>query len=341
LGLSLVAPVGHNDVVACRIALLIAGTTGCLIAEPPDGEWRPLTSECVSFGDQPSPILHDEPKLREFIPAGDTIVFDDVDGLSQISLRDRERSLIARINSDGAAQFHRMENDLVYFARGEFDSRDLVVDRGAEENPRWLTVAYLSMDDFTQVISDRAGFYWRSEVEDRWKRWDRSTAAIVPSRLPDDAEVTSDGERLFYKVPATSRDGFEYLYTLPIDGGTPTLIAEAIDVPLPVGIGDSRLFTWSRETTWLVEATPGGDRYITSIPEIGIRPLRAFGGGYFYWALTIDPRNVIVRVPLDGGVVEFVTTIQSGKIGLIKADACNVYWQVQREEVADLYAQRH
>jgi hypothetical protein len=317
--------------------VLVAGCTGCLIAEPPDGTWRPLTSDCVPLAGEPTAVLRDEPYLHAFEPAGDTIVFDDDGGLSQLSLRDRERSLIVRTNADGRpAQFHAMENELVYVAWGARGGQDLVVDRGADVNPRWLTIASFVSEDRKIIHVNPAGVYWRDALD--WHRWKRSTSRLVDSRLPHNASVTTDGARLFYHRNPSFTVEPNRLYTIPVDGGTPTLVAEAGDSTVPVGIGDARLFVWHRDPpSYLDEVTAGGLRHVTEMPELAAPDQRVFGGGYFYWG----GLDSIMRVSLDGGDHEHVATIREGAIGTLKADACNVYWQVVREGATDLHARRH
>jgi hypothetical protein len=323
--------------VGCRHVAVLAGCAGCLISEPPDGSWHALTDPCVALDADGTQLLRNESHLQAFTLAGDTIVFDDDEGLSQLTLPDRHRSLIARTNSeDASSEFQTIENDLVYYARGDFGDRDLVVDHGIAEDPRWLTIASFSLDDFTIVHANRAGVYWRTDAEGRWRRWKRETNKIVASGLPPDATVTTDGNQLFYKSA-------DELYTLPIDGGDSTLVATVDEFTEAVGIGDSRLFVWHQDTTELDEVTTAGLHRVTTIVDLPAPGRRAFGGAYFYWVAIRDGPDSILRVPINGGSTQIVATLDvgAGDFGTVQADACSVYWQVVHDGTVDLWGQGH
>lgn len=335
------------------MALLVVG--GCLSADPPDGEWRAMTNDCIPLAAEPTAILQNEPFLRSFAPAGDTIVFDDAEGLSQLSLLDGERLIAARINSDGAADFQRIENELVYYARNESGLRDLVVDRGAAVSPRWLTIGSVLPEDPTQLIADRAGVSWRAESDMKWNRWSRSTNALVSLGVPDDAKITTDGELLFYLARTDIDEDVnmnfpQSFFSLPVDGGTPTRIFFGDDLDI-VGTTDSRFFIFRAgelfgAPTGLIEvvvdfeARTADEVGVAEVSAIGNPRRRALGGNHFYWT-DVDS---VLRVSLDGPTdqqEELVTTIADGEVGTVKTDACNVYWQVIHTGGTDLYARRH
>jgi hypothetical protein len=158
---------------------------------------------------------------------------------------------------------------------------------------------------------------------------------VLASEAPLDwpAGIAVDSANVYWTNAAWAKgSGWGSVMTVPIGGGSPTVLASGLDAPTGIAMTATHVYWASSSMNGAVMRVPLAGGTPTAIATGLAMPAGiAVDAANVYW--TNSEGGTVMKAPLDGGAITVLASNQSGPHGIV-VDAANVYWNNQYGTVA-------